>query len=188
MAKIVILGWGSLIWDKREDFERLHGPWQSDGPSLKIEFSRISSSRGGALTLVIDPQHGAISKVQHCLSVRGTLKEAVKDLRRRETTNPKHVGYFSRTESHARDPESLKSVAGWVDGAKVDAVVWSDLPSNFENQRKIPFSVPAAISYLNELNPAVRARALEYIKNAPAAVRTPLREAVEKQPGLVHRT
>jgi hypothetical protein len=63
MTKIAILGWGSLIWDKREEFERLHGPWQSDGPSLKIEFSRISSTRGGALTLVIDPHHGAICTV-----------------------------------------------------------------------------------------------------------------------------
>jgi hypothetical protein len=146
------------------------------------------STRGGALTLVIDPHHGAICTVQHCLSVRGTLDEVTEDLSRREGTTPKHIGYFSQKQSHWRDPESLKSIANWADRAKIDAVVWTDLPSNFNDQRGIPFSAAAAISYVSELKPAVRASALEYIKNAPPVVRTPLRDALEKELGLLSRS
>jgi hypothetical protein len=59
MAKIAILGWGSLLWDESDEgFNALHGQWRSDGPILKLEFSRKSMSRLNALTLIIDPVHG----------------------------------------------------------------------------------------------------------------------------------
>ena len=54
--RISILGWGSLIWESRPAFDDLHGAWHPDGPTLKLEFSRVSlKTRLGALTLVIDP-------------------------------------------------------------------------------------------------------------------------------------
>jgi hypothetical protein len=49
--QIAILGWGSLLWEGGTDFDRHHGDWQFDGPTLRLEFSRISTSRLGALTL-----------------------------------------------------------------------------------------------------------------------------------------
>jgi hypothetical protein len=55
---IVILGWGSLLWDRRAAFDEQRGEWQFDGPNLSLEFSRISKTRAGALTLVIDPING----------------------------------------------------------------------------------------------------------------------------------
>src|SRR5256885_15588809 len=57
--KIAILGWGSLLWEGGADFDRHHEDWQFDGPTLRLEFSRMSPSRLGALTLVIDPLHGS---------------------------------------------------------------------------------------------------------------------------------
>jgi hypothetical protein len=36
---------GSLLWDCGADFKRQHGGWRLDGPTLRLEFSRISSSR-----------------------------------------------------------------------------------------------------------------------------------------------
>lgn len=48
---IAILGWGSLLWDERPEFDQHHGVWQFDGPHLNLEFSRKSSSRENALTL-----------------------------------------------------------------------------------------------------------------------------------------
>jgi len=57
--KIAILGWGSLLWEPSAEFEKwIELPWKNDGPKLKIEFSRISGSRKGALTLVIDEVNG----------------------------------------------------------------------------------------------------------------------------------
>ena len=49
--KIAFLGWGSLIWDQRE--LRTKGNWNGDGPSLPIEYRRIS--RDGRITLVLYP-------------------------------------------------------------------------------------------------------------------------------------
>jgi len=46
-AKIIVLGWGSLIWDPRE-LKIKNSEWQKDGPNLPIEFARISQD--GRLT------------------------------------------------------------------------------------------------------------------------------------------
>ena len=79
--RIAILGWGSLLWDGDDHFDRWHDAWKYDGPSLRLEFSRVSSSRLGALTLVIDPQHGSETTVAWCLSKRKDADDAVADLR-----------------------------------------------------------------------------------------------------------
>jgi hypothetical protein len=61
-VKIAILGWGSLISKPEGDATigqkplRITGKFVPGGPSLPIEFSRIS--KDGRLTLVIDPIHG----------------------------------------------------------------------------------------------------------------------------------
>ena len=52
--KIAILGWGSLIWNPR--ILKVAGDWTLDGPTLPIEFSRISDN--DRLTLVIDEMDG----------------------------------------------------------------------------------------------------------------------------------
>ncbi|TIT04035.1 MAG: hypothetical protein E5W72_01625 [Mesorhizobium sp.] len=84
--RIAILGWGSLIWDKRPEFDEKHAPWEDDGPALKLEFSRISDTRNGALTLVIDTDYGQERIVQYALSTRTNPADAVADLRCREGT------------------------------------------------------------------------------------------------------
>jgi hypothetical protein len=96
---IAILGWGSLLWDTRHKdaacFDKWHGPWLEDGPSIRLEFSRISRvSRPGALTLVIDPVHGSICQVWYCLSKRTIPDEAFDDLRKRENVPHGREGKF----------------------------------------------------------------------------------------------
>jgi len=55
---IAILGWGSLIYELGELESYVASDWKDGGPKLPIEFSRVSSSRDGALTLVIDEKNG----------------------------------------------------------------------------------------------------------------------------------
>ncbi|RWP52104.1 hypothetical protein [Mesorhizobium sp.] len=81
--RIAILGWGSLIWDKRPEFDETC-PWEDDGPALKLEFSRISDTRKGAMTLVIDTDYGQQCIVQYALSSRANPADVVADLRCRE--------------------------------------------------------------------------------------------------------
>lgn len=61
-----------------------HVPWEDDGPALKLEFSRISDTRKGAMTLVIDTDYGQQCIVQYALSTRANPADVVADLRCRE--------------------------------------------------------------------------------------------------------
>ncbi len=89
--RVGILGWGSLIWDPRE-LPR-EGVWQEQGPSLPMEFSRVS--RDGRLTLVIDPEHGEVVPTLFVLSPRTDIEDAIADLRTREGTNSANIGFLN---------------------------------------------------------------------------------------------
>lgn len=174
--RIAILGWGSLLWDRRPDFDKWHGPWQFDGPILKIEFSRISSSRLGALTLVMDPVNGSDNQVAYCLSFRSNLPEAVEDLRIREGTSLANVGYIHRDGSaQSRDAGSSSMIEAWAATRAFDAVVWTDLQSNFNQKTGKPFSIAAAAEHIRSLSEDGRRAALDYIAKAPDFIDTPFR-------------
>ena len=182
-ARIALLGWGSLLWEGGEAFDDWHEPWQCDGgPSLKIEFSRVSSSRGGALTLVIDPENGTAFSVAWCLSRRKSIGEAVNDLRKREQTTEPNIGRFGVTgERGCRDTDSLNSIGTWAIERELDGVVWTDLRSNFAENLGEPFSVDSALRYLNSLEGESRMKAVEYFRRAPSFVQTPLQQAFGTQ-------
>ena len=176
--RIAMLGWGSLLWDKNEEFDDLHGRWRSNGPILKLEFSRISESRGGALTLVIDPENGAETQVRWSLSRRPRSGDAMEDLRKREKSNLRWIGRYSVAgDMRGRDENALSAIGDWAGERGLDGVVWTDLPSNFADKTGERFSVDAAMRYLKTLRGDDREQAFRYMENAPAFVRTPLRIA-----------
>lgn len=183
---IAILGWGSLLWDGGHEFDARHGRWEYDGPTLKIEFSRVSKTRGDALTLVIDDQHGSHLQVAWCLSTRQTLEDAVCDLRCREQTRVEDIGYV---RLHTQPPTFTNSptrqeLIDWGRQKNLDAIVWTTLENNFQNPEKMrgPFSVDAALAHLQSLDPAGKARAAEYVWRAPIFVKTPLRDTLQREP------
>ena len=171
--RIAILGWGSLVWDRRD--LSIRGRFKTGGPRLPLEFSRKSSD--GRLTLIIDESHGipsvpmryAISRFQH-------LEDAICDLQHREGTGSKNIGFMSTGGGEQRPPNSKvakKAIADWLKGNQktIDAVIWTDLGPN-EN---FSFSPEAAERYLKSLRGVCREKALEYLVRAPKEVKTPLR-------------
>jgi hypothetical protein len=178
--RIAILGWGSLLWDSRPEFDQWHGPWQHDGPVLKIEFSRISISRSGALTLVLDARAGGDIQAAYCLRLRSSPSQAVEDLRKREGTTTANVGYVRPNgEGKSRTSRTRSVIAAWAKARALDAVVWTDLQSNFPEKTGKPFSVDAAMAYLQGLTEEGRRAAFDYISNAPDFVDTPLRRRLK---------
>jgi|SRR5712691_10355766 len=178
--RIAILGWGSLLWEGTE-FDRWHEPWQDDGPRLKLEFSRISASRSGALTLVIDEEHGSPTTVAWCLSKRAGVDDAVCDLRAREGTTIEKIGRSTVTRQETRgEPEN--AIIAWARTKNLDYIVWTALKSNFPKKMNQPFSVVAAIAYLKTLDPAGKAKAAEYVWRAPMFIKTDLRSALQGEP------
>lgn len=171
---IAILGWGSLIWNPRA--LPLKSNWLKAGPSLPIEFSRISSNSG--LSLVIDPTNGRIVPTRYALSAQADLGDAICDLRAREGTTARYIGFVDLKHGRHRStiyPNAAGVICDWATDNGLDAVVWTDLPSNFEKRLGVPFSLENAQKYLKGLAKNVARRAREYILNAPAEVDTPLR-------------
>lgn len=185
--KIAILGWGSLIWDVRPEFDDFHEDWLCDGPGLKLEFSRISKSRKRALTLVIDEQCGEVCRVAYALSKRKNLDDAVCDLRCREDTILERIGYAFVGNGGSGVPNVPDTIKPWAKEKKLDVVVWTGLQSNFESITQKPFSIPEALTHLKELAAEGKAKAAEYVWRAPKFVRTPLRSALEVEPWFAHQ-
>jgi hypothetical protein len=178
---IAILGWGSLLWDIRPEFDELHGNWEFDGPMMKIEFSRVSKSRRGALTLVIDQLHGAPCQVAYTRSKRRNPEDTICDLRSREETTHTNIGFWfaNGSQEQSRDTATLAAVSAWAAAKHFDVVVWTDLPSNFKTICGGSFTIQHAVAHLNALEPPAKTAAVEYVQRAPGFVNTPLRVAVQ---------
>ena len=152
---------------------------------LPIEFSRISRSgeRAGCLTLVIDERHGMNVPTRHVRSCRSNLDDAIADLRLREDTNKERIGYVNLARNTGREyarqqhPRACETIKTWATSQRWDAVVWTALPSNFEEVAGRPFSVEGAIQHLNGLTEPPRSRAIEYLRRAPPEVVTPVRSS-----------
>jgi len=177
---VVILGWGSLIWDPRE-LPR-EGTWQKDGPTLPIEFSRVS--KDARLTLVIDENNGAEVVTRFVHSPRTLIVDAIDDLARREGTGKKGIGFIdlvagrSSVETVRSHAATCAAVRIWAQNQNITGVVWTALDPNFRPETGNDFTVENAIAYLQRLPASACAVALHYINSAPAEVVTPVRTAV----------
>jgi len=182
--EIAVLGWGSLLWDPDPTFDATHGPWKRGGPRIKLEFSRISSKRKGALTLVIDAAHGSLTEVSYSISNRKTLSDAICDLRSREETVIKYIHFFDSKsdDNQRRDDATYEVISSWAKEKKLGAVIWTALRSNFEDVCGVAFSNEAAIRHIQSLDPSAKAKAAEYIWRAPSFVNTSLRSALQREP------
>jgi hypothetical protein len=183
MTRIAILGWGSLLWDEsQKEFDEQHDDWSFDGPVLKLEFSRKSTSWLNALTLVIDPIHGHECQVAYALSKRTSFKDAIADLCAREKTTEKNIGCLSVGSSLlGRDANSIDAIALWARDRSIDVVLWTDLPGSFDDVAKQEF-INVAVNHLQELPPNAKAMAAQYVWRAPDLVLTPLRNALQAEP------
>jgi hypothetical protein len=181
--RIAILGWGSLLWEGGTDFDKWRDEWRFDGPTLRLEFSRVSTSRLGALTLVIDLKHGSETTVAWCLSKRKNPDDAAVDLRCREGCSIRDIGRHDLLADENTQPQGVAlDIAAWARAQNVDVVIWTALASNFESKAKRPFAVAEAVVYVQRLPPEAKSKAAEYIWRAPDFVGTPLRTALQQGP------
>jgi len=188
VSGIAILGWGSLLWEPHAAFDDTHGQWLRSGPALSLEFSRISRSRLDALTLVIDSKNGRKTIVSYCISNRKNLDDAICDLRCREGTPLTNIGFIERSTGRRNcdDKELFAVLSAWLERENIreniDAVVWTNLKSNFDHKHHKPFSISEAIYHLQSLSPEAKVKAAEYVWRAPKFVHTHLRYKLETKP------
>lgn len=184
--KIAILGWGSLIWDPRNlEIDKRIGiyGWFDDGPTLPIEFSRISQD--GRLTLVIDSA-GVDVQTLYAISKFEDFDQARLDLAAREGCSKAKIGYFvkSNRDFHSKSRNIQHAIKNWLNlKEEIDVVIWTDLVKNFKDKMGMEFSPENAINYLKYLPADTRVKAEQYIRQAPKSVITPIRTAVEEKLG-----
>jgi hypothetical protein len=177
--RIAILGWGSLIYCPRSLV--LERDWQPDGPWLPIEFARIS--RGPRLTLVIMPGRKLI-RTYWALSGLRLLEAAIRNLAAREGTDRRNIGYLRGDGAYVgRFPQYRGRLLRWLRSVGSEAVIWTDLESNFELKAEKPFSLSNAVEYLKDLTGKEGEEAEKYVRRAPAQTDTPLRRRLRKEFG-----
>ena len=66
-------------------------------------------------------------------------------------------------------------VKEWARAHEFDAVIWTELPSNFKDHTGRVFSPEVAVKYLGELPKVLVSQAKEYVDRAPKEIETPLR-------------
>src|ERR1700761_737680 len=136
--QIAVIGWGSLISSPAA--LRLQTRWYRDGPSLPVEFARISG--GNRLTLVIHPP----SRNQQTLwaaAASDDLPQVRENLREREETQLRLIqtasadGVFSEGVADC----VKESVSAWLrQKPHLSGCVWTGLPSNWERERNCIYS------------------------------------------------
>lgn len=192
MARIAILGWGSLLWDLDDLAPKVVLPWAiGAGPRLKMEFSRVSPKRLMGLVVALDPVDGVACPTHAIRSRRARLDEAIADLAARERAPEDRIGWAGADgRASSRLPDVARHVADWCAASGWDAAIWTDLEPNFHAITGKPFSVAAGITHLRDLAPENLAEARRYIRAAPRGTRTPLRRALTRDPwwrGLARR-
>ncbi len=174
--KINILAWGSLIQTPGKELKKYLDGWEKDGPLLPIEFARKSDD--GRLTLVIYDQYISEQKkwIQTYWSSLNidTKNEAIEILRRREKCSKEKIGSLSVDNTNFNKNSIEFHINKWAAAKKIQAVIWTNLPSNFTNDKSI-------LSYARSLKDnEIFLKAKEYIcEKTPPQTKTPLRRTIE---------
>lgn len=182
--RIAMLGWGSLVWNPGE--MRIADRWHFDGPSIPIEFARISKGstpNKERLTLVIHEGAREIPVLWAMLK-NEDVGSAISDLAKREGCKPESIGYIicDTRQSNCRVVSGLKeSILAWALSKRLDAVIWTDLPSNFLERTGMLLTEYNLRNYLRRLRASGNTEAIEYVRNAPGQIKTALREVIEKE-------
>lgn len=171
---IAVIGWGSLIWDRRD--LGVQGRWRTDGPRLPIEFAR--KSENGRLTLVTVPD-AEPQQTYWVISTFTTVEAARENLREREGKRValRDIHWATRSELHDAKNVIAALVQEWISlHVEVDAAIWTGLNATIEG----PDVVAKAVQYLAGLADADTARrAREYVVRAPPQTQTRVRREMQ---------
>lgn len=130
---IAILGWGSLIWCPGS--LQMKSCWHRDGPTLPVEFARISYDT--RLTLVIHP--GSVDqRTLWATAVSEDLDAVRQDLGGREGADSRviHSATAGGQVSDGVSSQVREAIAGWLrDHRELAGCVWTGLASNWSEKQ-----------------------------------------------------
>ena len=170
--KIACLGWGSLIW--KSGALPVAGEWQTDGPSLPVEFCRVSD--GGELATAICMNAPAVPVLWAWLEAT-TLSVACRALREREAIPEDRCDGIGSLLITGRDTGILTT---WAREKGIEAIIWTGLRREARHRKAgfLPWTKPSLISTASAERP--RSHARDYICRVPAQLDTPYRRAIKE--------
>ena len=86
-----------------------------------------------------------------------------------------------RQQLLAKTSTSSDAQKASASGGGLDAVIWTELPSNFKDHTGRDFSPEVAVKYLGELPKVLVDQAKEYVDRAPKEIETPLRAKLREE-------
>jgi hypothetical protein len=192
---IAIVAWGSLVWRPTNCGVTLQlrsaGQWEQDGPSLPVEFARIS--RDGCLTLVVVPDYPHRVTTLWSVSAQHDLVMAIQNLAGREciTENLESIHGVDRDGNSIGtvDAGIASAVHGWLSQRpSLGAAIWTGLgtqPSRWRGHGyDAGFTADNALSYLRSLEDDQSHPAFDYMRRAPEQITTPVRRRAHEE-GIV---
>ena len=165
VAKIVYLGWGSLLWNYKD---LKIDDWQQIDLQLPLEFSRMSQD--GRLTLVIDEKNGAINKIWSTQAHYKNIDIAINALKKREKTLKSAISYINLPKKRYRirntSPKLTQEIVMWALKEKIDVIIWTDLSSNWQQIRGKEYSIEDALQYFKSAPVIAQMKIFDYVFGA----------------------
>ena len=179
MAKIAVLDWGFLIWDRRN--LRIAEEWNGNGNYLPIEFARISLDE--RLTLVLYPNANEVQVLWAFMNTPD-IDIAIENLRERKGTSTERIGFVDLNSGETRCnivKDKWRHIKSWLEDTGIEKVIWVDLKPKFKCKSGMDFNASTVIKYLQNLPAETKIKAEEYIRKTPPQISTKLREGIAKE-------
>jgi hypothetical protein len=176
--KIACLGWGSLIWNSGT--LKVTSNWNSDGPSLPVEFAR--ESQDGRMTLVLCDDIDTTPTFWVLMQAED-IQTAKVDLANREGITDKNIQYsvgYWDSNSGKSNGKYVKEISKWAKEKGLDGVVWTNLKYGFKESRDSMPTIDKVIEHFSKLPTEAKIKAEEYVRKAPKQIRTEFRNVLEK--------
>ncbi len=179
MTRIAVLGWGSLIWDPRE--LPIQGEWFKDGPLVQVEFTR--QSKDNRITLVLEKNALPVRSLWAIMNCT-ELADARTALQQRERCKLIDARTWSKGQPL---PNLIHALETWATSCGIDAVIWTGLPSKFNDEVGYAPTIEQVLEHLNSLPCAERDCAEGYVRNAPRQIDTAYRRKIETSFGWTYK-
>ena len=183
---IYYIAWGSLLWNFKS--LKIETEWTKSNIKFPLNFSRISDSGQGRLTLVID-KTGQTNNVYYARTSFSNLNTAIEKLKMREKTSTKNIGFINIASDTYRtsllDDKKIQELVSFAKKNKIDGLIWTEIPSNFNEVYRKPYSKENAIEYIESKheNKKLYNKILEYIflSKIYGNIKTPLSTTLTKR-------
>ncbi len=186
-----MLRWGPLAtWPEGLSGE---GVWRRDGPELPMEYAGVlrgaRSRRKSRLSLVIVPGWKRSPVLWSHMGL-DDLDDALENLAEQEEEPVGRMGYVDLTDGSHRlglAPSVRSMIEQWAlersrEGRRIDAVIWSNAPPNFEEEGR-RFTPRNLIEFILSCPGSEYGDMEEYVRGTPTQLRTPMRAVMERELG-----